>query len=166
MVERLCQARRTWGPHPRSGGAAERGAGIVVGPEPWVKGGRSPAQRTLDARGRAITLAHGRMRRGCASGHESQSGARRGTQAAIDHGFERQDQVVPPALECGEKRLRGAEHFLAMMDRSDQARQNAGPRISIKGLEGSARTASLFGSLRASRVGAPSAPALAVRGSL
>jgi putative addiction module component (TIGR02574 family) len=30
-----------------------------------------------------------------------------------------------------DKRLRDAEHFLAMVDRSDQARQNAGPRISI-----------------------------------
>jgi hypothetical protein len=133
MVERLLPSPPDMGASPaRRGGAAERGAGIVVGPEPWVKGGRSPAQRTLEARGRAITLAHGRMRRGCASGHESQSGARRGTQAAIDPGFEHQDQVVPLALECGQKRLRGAEHFLAMVDRSDQAQQNAGPRISIK----------------------------------
>ena len=64
---------------------------------------------------------------------------RRGTQAAIDHGFERQDTVVPLAPQCGQKRLRGAEHFLAMVDRSDQAQQNAGPRISIKPLDRSAQ---------------------------
>ena len=57
---------------------------MAVGPEPRVKGGRSPAQRTLDARGRAITLAHGRMRRFLASGHEDASGARGGAQAAIE----------------------------------------------------------------------------------
>jgi SAM-dependent methyltransferase len=53
-----------------------------------VKGGRSPAQHTLEARQSARTLAHGRMRRTLASGHEDRSGA------------------------CRQQRLNRAEHFL------------------------------------------------------
>jgi len=95
-----------------------------------VKGGRSPAQRTLEARQPAHTLAHGRMRRTLASGHGSQSGASI-AQAATERVFEPRDQLVPETGQCSQQRLDRAEHFLAMVDRSDQARRNAGPRISI-----------------------------------
>jgi len=83
------------------------------GPGAAGQGRAQPGEsRTLDARGRAITLAHGRMRRSPASGHADPSGA-------IEHDrpcVQRMGHCASPA----------------MMDRSDQARHNAGPRISIK----------------------------------
>ena len=134
MVDRICQARRTWGPHRICVLPVKRERS--AGPEPCVKGGRSPAQRTLDTRGRAITLAHGRMRRFTASGHADPSGVRTHAQPATEHGFEHPHPVVATGLQRGDQRLHSVEHgaSLAVMDRSDQARQNAGPRISINAL--------------------------------
>ena len=105
MVDRICQARRKRRPPPLRAAA---GPGRAIAPlrSPClraaarrrlvrVKGGRSPAQRTLEARQPARTLPHGRMRRTLASGHEDQSGARRGTQAATERALDRRDQLVP-----------------------------------------------------------------------
>ena len=152
MVERICQARRTWGPHRICRWHAK--GKCVAGPEPCVKGGRSPAQRTLDTRSRAHTLPHGRMRRVIASGHADPRGARRGAQAVREHGLEHLHPVVAKGPQRGRERLHGVEHgaSLAMVDRSDQARQNAGPRISINALKRTRREASsCFAGISAAR---------------
>ena len=154
MVDRPYQARRKRRP-PRLRAESVRPPQPSLTLSPWlsaqwlpalarrrlvrVKGGRSPAQRTLEARQPARTLPHGRMRRTLASGHEGPSGARTGTQAGTERAFDRQDQVVREDPQCGHRRVHGAEHFLAMADRSDQARQSAGPRISINTLNRSAQ---------------------------
>jgi hypothetical protein len=49
MVERICQARRTWGPHRICRWHAK--GKCVAGPEPRVKGGRSPARAAPLTRG-------------------------------------------------------------------------------------------------------------------
>jgi hypothetical protein len=142
MVDRLYQARRERRPH-RLGGACR---------QPWstelsnarqmqgthrrlarVKGGRSPAQRTLEARQPANTLVHGRMRRVFASGHEDRSGARRRTMRANGNRLGRRAKrllAACPTQPC----LRSVQHSpsSAMVDRSDQARRNAGSHIRIK----------------------------------
>jgi hypothetical protein len=139
MVDRICQARRTWGPHRICLWHAK--GKCVAGPQPCVKGGRSPAQRTLDTRGRAHTLAHGWMRRFIASGHADPSGD---AQPASGHGLEHLHPGAAKGLQRGQQRLHGVEHGAspAMVDRSHQAQQNAGPRISINALKRTRREAS------------------------
>jgi hypothetical protein len=114
-----------------------------------VKGGRSPAQRTLEARQLAYTLAHGRMRRVSASGHEDRSGARRHTLAAKDNRFDRRAKLFL-AGRRDQPCLGSVQHSpsFAMVDRSDQARQNAGSHISIIALQGTQASGAALACLR------------------
>ena len=86
------------------------------GPGAVCQGRAQPGEsRTLDTRSRANTLVHGRMRRVIASGHADPSGARRGAQAAHEHGLEHLRPVVAKGPQRGQATLArcgATEHLL------------------------------------------------------
>src|SRR5262245_34493433 len=123
MVDRPYQARRKRRPHPRRAAdlgllrqsasrsplrTAQGGLALARRRLVRVKGGRSPAQRTLEARQPALRW----LMAGC---------------GAFSHPAMKAKAAYAASHSAG----KGRSIFLAMVDRSDQARQNAGPRISI-----------------------------------
>ena len=76
------------------------------------RAGFSPAQRTLEARGRGATLAHGRMRGCLASGHAEPSGGQLSWMACASPGLDFLANGPDKARELARER----HHDLVVID--------------------------------------------------